>query len=145
MKIYVLSASADSGKTTTLNHLAYYLHSLAPRYMLGRRVAVPPLPPSFVDCQYYFTATKHRTFRVGISTSGDNPGAIASGFGYFAQNNCDVGFIASRTFGKTVDELENQCRKIGATPQYCYLPFPSVTSRGAIQLRTVCFLESLIV
>lgn len=145
MVIYVLSASANSGKTTTLNRLANYMHAHPAKYVIGAGVPTPPILPSTSDDQYWFDVRGCKVQRVGISTAGDTPSEIRSAFNYFVSNACDVGFVASRTYGATVDEIETQCVTCGATPNYCYLPYPSVTARPVVQMRVVHFLESLIV
>jgi len=146
MRVYVLSASADSGKTTTLNTLAYYLYSLAPRYVLGNGCNLPPPPHSNIDNQYWFdTVQAGKKVRVGIFTSGDTAGIIDNAFSYFASNNCDVCFMASRTYGYTVDEIEKKAHAIGVTPHYMHL-ISSVCCRtqSAIQHDVAVFLESLV-
>lgn len=144
-RIYVLSASGGCGKTTTLNHLAHYLYTLPARYRIGAGVPIPIAPPYHLDGQYWFDSVVNPPERVGICTAGDTSSVIKDGFRYFSKNSCSVCFIASRSWGQSVREIESQSATIGVTPQYLYLPTEhSVRTQSVVQGAVAQFLESLI-
>lgn len=134
-KLYVLSGSSHVGKTNTLHCLAILMNSMQKKYKLD--VAISDVPPSTTpfdgDRQYAFEelATGRK---IGISTAGDNPAAIDSAFGYFAKNNCDVGFVASKSYGCSIDEIEDRSFKIHVTPVYLWLIWTLNISRSRDQI-----------
>lgn len=146
MHVYVLSASANSGKTTTLNALAQFLYALKPQYTLGLGCPIPPIPPNASDNQYLFDTMRNGgNVRVGIYTAGDTAEVIKDAFNYFKSNNCDVCFVASRTYGLTIDEIERQSRLLKVIPRYLYLICSTVArAKLDLQMDTVRFMESLI-
>ncbi len=146
MRIYVLSASAHSGKTITLNALAHLLDTMKPKYAIGPGCPIPPVAPNSTDGQYWFdTVRGGRKVRVGIYTAGDSDQIIRKAFGFFNRNACDVCFVASRTWGLTIDEIERQAQLLNTTPRYLYLIVSTVVrTRSAIQADAVQFMESLI-
>ncbi len=146
MRIYVLSASANSGKTTTLNALAQFLYTLTPQYVLGLGCPTPQPPPNTSDNRYLFDTMRNgENVRVGIYTAGDTADIIKDAFNYFVCNNCDVCFVASRTWGSTIDEIERQSQLLRVIPRYLYLVCSTVArTRLNLQMDTVRFMESLI-
>jgi hypothetical protein len=60
--------------------------------------------------------------KIGISTAGDGPWQITNGFSYFAQHKCEVCFIASKSWGASIKQIEIECAVLSVTPQYQYLP-----------------------
>lgn len=116
-RVFVLSASSNQGKTTTLNKLAVFLAN-----QTGWRQTDGPNPPlqGAVDSQYVFE--RKDGLRVGISTAGDGPSQIIGGFTYFNQYKCDVCFIASKSWGASIKQIEIECASVPVVPQYQYLP-----------------------
>ena len=146
-KIYVLSGSSHVGKTNTLHRLAILMDGMQAKYR--RDTTVSAVPPSTIpfnaDRQYLFEelATGRK---IGISTAGDNRGAINGAFNFFASNNCDVGFVASKSSGCSIDEIEIRSFKIHITPVYFWLIWTlnRSRSRDQIQIDTARILESVI-
>ena len=147
MKVYVLSGSSNVGKTNALHHLAILMDGMQAKYR--RDTTVSAVPPSTIpfnaDRQYLFEelATGRK---IGISTAGDNRGAINGAFNFFALNNCDVGFVASKSYGCSIDEIEIRSFKIHITPVYFWLIWTlnGSRSRDQIQIDTARILESVI-
>lgn len=116
-KVFVLSASSNQGKTTTLNKLASFLAN-----QVGWRQTDGPNPPlqGAADSQYVFE--RQDGLKIGISTAGDGPRQISNGFTYFARHKCDVCFVASKSWGASIKQIEIECATISVVPQYQYLP-----------------------
>lgn len=147
MKVCVLSGSSHVGKTNTLHRLAILMNSMQKKYKLDAAIsAVPPSKiPFYGDRQYAFDelATGRK---IGISTAGDNQEAIDSAFDFFAKNNCDVGFVASKSHGCSVDEIERRSRALHVTPVYFWFIWSvnGKRSRNQIQVDTAQILEAVI-
>ena len=147
MRVYVLSGSSNVGKTNTLHRLAILMDSLKGKYKLD--TAISAIPPTRIpldgDRQYLFEelATGRK---IGISTAGDNRGAINGAFNFFATNNCDVGFVASKSYGGSIDEIEAQSFKIHVVPVYFWLIWTvnGRRSRNQVQIDTAKILEDVI-
>jgi len=147
MKVYVVSGSSNVGKTNTLHRLAILMNSMQGKYK--RDTAISAVPPSRIpfdaDRQYLFEelATGRK---IGISTAGDDQKAIDGAFDFFAKNNCDVGFVASKSSGCSIDEIEIRSFKIHITPVYFWLIWTlnGSRSRDQIQIDTARILESVI-
>ena len=147
MKVYVLSGSSHVGKTNTLHRLAILMDGMQAKYR--RDTTVSAVPPSTIpfnaDRQYAFDelATGRK---IGISTAGDNQEAIDSAFDFFAKNNCDVGFVASKSHGCSVDEIERRSRALHVTPVYFWFIWSvnKSRSRNQIQGDTAQILEAVI-
>ncbi len=116
-KVFILSASSNQGKTTALNKLAASLNR-----QTGWRQTDGPNPPlqGASDSQYVFE--RQDGLKVGISTAGDGPTQITNGFTYFVHHKCDVCFIASKSWGASIKQIEIECATISVVPQYQYLP-----------------------
>ena len=147
MRVYVLSGSSHVGKTNTLHRLAILMNSMQKKYKLD--VAISAVPPSKIpfdgDRQYVFEELA-TCRKIGISTAGDNPEAIDSAFDYFAKNNCDVGFVASKSHGGSIDEIEARSFMIHVTPVYFWFTWAvnGSRSRNQVQIDTARILESVI-
>ena len=139
-KVFVLSASSHQGKTTTLNRLSAYLN-IQP----GWQQIDGPNPPltGGTDAQYVFEHNDGK--RVGISTAGDGAWQITNGFQYFAQHKCDTCFIASKSWGSSVQQIEVECAALHVIPQYQFLLGEySVRARTQVQLDIVAQLYGMI-
>ena len=147
MRVYVLSGSSHVGKTNTLHRLAILMNSMQKKYKLD--AAISAVPPSKIpfdgDRQYAFEelATGRK---IGISTAGDDQKAIDGAFDFFAQNNCDVGFVASKSSGRSIDEIEARSQAIRVTPVYFWFTWAvnGSRSRNQVQIDTARILESVI-
>lgn len=135
MKICVLSGSSQSGKTNTLHTLALLLNSMPSKYVFNAASsdALPTALPVSYDGQYLFeeAATGRK---IGISTGGDTEEVIDSAFNFFSQSSCDIGFVASKSYGATVDQIEVRANNIGVVPQYLLLIW-SKAVRGKSQIQ----------
>ena len=147
MKVYVLAGSSHVGKTNTLHRLAILMNSMQGTYR--RDTTVSAAPPSKIpydaDRQYLFEElTTGR--KIGISTAGDADGAIDSAFDFFVDNKCDVGFVASKSHGCSIDEIEARSFKIHVVPVYFWLiwTLDKSRSRNQIQIDTARILEAVI-
>ena len=116
MRVYVLSAPSHQGKSTTLNKLADFLNK-----QTGWRQTYGPNPPlqGGADSQYAFE--RQDGLKVGISTAGDGARQIIDGFKYFVQNKSGVCFIASKSWGASIRQIEEECANLSVVPQYQYL------------------------
>ncbi len=147
MKVYVLSGSSNVGKTNTLHRLAILMNGMQWKYR--RDTAISAVPPSKIpfdaDKQYAFDelATGRK---IGISTAGDNREAIDGAFDFFAMNKCDIGFVASKSYGCSIDEIETRSHAIHVTPVYFWLIWNvnGSRSRNQIQTDTAQILEAVI-
>ena len=147
MKVYVLSGSSHVGKTNTLHRLAILMNGMQWKYR--RDTAISAVPPSKIpfdaDKQYAFDelATGRK---IGISTAGDNREAIDGAFDFFARNKCDIGFIASKSYGCSIDEIETRLHAIHVTPVYFWLIWNvnGSRSRNQVQIDTAQILEAVI-
>ena len=147
MRVYVLSGSSNVGKTNTLHRLAILMDSLKGKYKLD--TAISAIPPTMIpldgDRQYLFEelATGRK---IGISTAGDDREAIDGAFDFFAKNNCDVGFVASKSSGRSIDEIEFRSQAIHVTPVYFWFTWAvnGSRSRNQVQLDTAKILEAVI-
>ena len=144
-KLFVLSGSSNSGKTTTLNTLADTLYKMQGS-KLGTAINIPHIDAT--DDKYYFDLQiNRRNVRVGIFTSGDYPSAIVNAFNFFTSNNCEVCFAASKLYGNTVNAIESLALANGIIPQYQYMvwQYPyNLRTQNAIQLGIVNQLISMI-
>jgi len=146
-KVYVLSGSSHVGKTNTLHRLAILMDGMQAKYR--RDTTVSAVPPSTIpfnaDRQYLFEELSTGR-KIGISTAGDDRRAINGAFNFFATNNCDVGFVASKSSGCSIDEIEIRSFKIHITPVYFWLIWTlnGSRSRDQIQIDTARILESVI-
>lgn len=135
MKIYVLSGASEAGKTNTLHTLALLLNSMPAKYRFLTGVSAPlpqALPISF-DQQYVFEQVGTGR-KIGISTGGDTASVIDNGFDFFVQNGCDVGFIASKSIGASIDQIEKRSFPC-IIPMYFWL-ISSTTKRTQTQIQT---------
>ena len=84
--------------------------------------------------------------KIGISTAGDDQKAIDGASDFFAQNNCDVGFVASKSSGRSIDEIEARSQAIRVTPVYFWFTWAvnGSRSRNQVQIDTARILESVI-
>ena len=147
MKVYVVSGSSNVGKTNTLHRLAILMNNMQKKYKLD--VAIGAVPPSKMpfdgDRQYAFDelATGRK---IGISTAGDNREAIDGAFDFFARNKCDIGFVASKSYGCSIDEIETRSHAIHVTPVYFWLIWNvnGSRSRNQVQIDTAQILEAVI-
>lgn len=147
MKVYVVSGSSNVGKTNTLHRLAILMDGMQAKYR--RDTTVSAVPPSTIpfnaDRQYLFEelATGRK---IGISTAGDDQKAIDGAFDFFAKNNCDVGFVASKSSGRSIDEIEARSQAIHVTPVYFWFTWAVnwSRSRNQVQLDTAKILEAVI-
>ena len=147
MKVYVLSGSSHVGKTNTLHRLAILMNGMQWKYR--RDTAISAVPPSKIpfdaDKQYAFDelATGRK---IGISTAGDNREAIDGAFDFFARNKCDIGFVASKSYGCSIDEIETRSHAIHVTPVYFWLIWNvnGSRSRNQVQIDTAQILEAVI-
>ena len=146
-KIYVLSGSSHVGKTNTLHRLAILMNGMPTNYKLDAAISAVPPPkiPFDADRQYVFEDVASGR-RIGISTAGDNRAAIDDAFDFFARNNCDIGFVASKSHGCSIDEIEARSHAIHVTPVYFWLIWTlnRSRSRNQIQIDTARLLESVI-
>lgn len=135
MKIYVLSGSSNSGKTNTLHTLALLLNSKPAKYrfLAGVSAPLPPALPVGVDQQYIFEKAG-TSIKIGISTGGDTADVIDNGFDYFVQNGCDIGFIASKSIGASINQIEIRSSP-NITPMYLWL-VSSTSTRNQNQIQT---------
>ena len=146
-KVYVLSGSSNVGKTNTLHRLAILMDGMQAKYR--RDTTVSAVPPSTIpfnaDRQYLFEELSTGR-KIGISTAGDDRRAINGAFNFFATNNCDVGFVASKSSGCSIDEIEVRSFKIHIAPVYFWLIWTlnGSRSRDQIQIDTARILESVI-
>ena len=146
-KVYVLSGSSHVGKTNTLHRLAILMDGMQAKYR--RDTTVSAVPPSTIpfnaDRQYLFEelATGRK---IGISTAGDDQKAVDGAFDFFAKNNCDVGFVASKSSGRSIDEIEFRSQAIHVTPVYFWFTWAvnGSRSRNQVQLDTAQILEAVI-
>ena len=147
MKVYVLSGFSHVGKTNTLHRLAILMNGMQWKYRRDTTIsAVPPSKIPFdADKQYAFDelATGRK---IGISTAGDNREAIDGAFDFFARNKCDVGFVASKSYGCSIDEIETRSHAIHVTPVYFWLIWNvnGSRSRNQVQIDTAQILEAVI-
>lgn len=148
LEVYVLAGASNAGKTTTLNHLAWLVANSKPHPSnLGGTV-----PQAFgangnqQDAQYCFSVQiGGKTIVVGISTKGDRGKEIKDGFTFFDSYNCDICFIASKTSGSSVKEVEKQAQKRGIVPKYCYLINEHCQrNQTAVEQNTAEFLHSFV-
>ena len=147
MRVYVLSGSSHVGKTNTLHRLAILMNSMQKKYKLDAGVsAAPPSKIPFDGDRQYIFEELAMGRRIGISTAGDNPEAIDSAFEFFAKNNCDVGYVASKSYGGSIDEIESRSFKIHVTPVYFWLIWTvkGSRSRNQVQIDTAKVLEAVI-
>lgn len=114
MRVIVLCGINNSGKTQTLNKLACLLSKNGCKQFEGN---TPPSGYSRKDGEYVFACPSAPSKKVGIYTAGDTRAHIKNGFGYFTQTNCDIVLIASRVYGATQEEIENQVGN-GSRPEY---------------------------
>ena len=133
LRVYVLSGASNRGKTTTLNKLAEALDSdLNWHKILGPN----PKGRGKHDAQYVFEDKVGR--RVGVSTAGDGSKQIGNGFLTFVTNGCAIGFIACKTSGGSVKQVETECGKLLVVPQYQFLPCGyRVRTRNKVQADVV--------
>ena len=116
--LYVLVGASHAGKTTTLNGLAYRLAQMPTRRLDGAL----PQSRDYSENQYCFEVTIFsRVCRVGISTAGDNADKIEAAFSYFSSWECDIGFVASKTSGDSIDAIEKKAKLFQISPQYHFL------------------------
>ena len=147
MKVYVLSGFSHVGKTNTLHRLAILMNGMQWKYRRDTTIsAVPPSKIPFdADKQYAFDelATGRK---IGISTAGDNREAIDGAFDFFARNKCDIGFVASKSYGCSIDEIETRSHAIHVTPVYFWLIWNvnGRRSRNQVQTDTAQILEAVI-
>ena len=147
MKVYVLSGFSHVGKTNTLHRLAILMNGMQWKYRRDTTIsAVPPSKIPFdADKQYAFDelATGRK---IGISTAGDNREAIDGAFDFFARNKCDIGFVASKSYGCSIDEIETRSHAIHVTPVYFWLIWNvnGSRSRNQVQIDTAQILEAVI-
>ena len=147
MKVYVLSGFSHVGKTNTLHRLAILMNGMQWKYRRDTTIsAVPPSKIPFdADKQYAFDelATGRK---IGISTAGDNREAIDGAFDFFAKNKCDIGFVASKSYGCSIDEIEARSHAAHVTPVYFWLIWTEDggRSRNQVQVDTAQILESVI-
>jgi len=147
MKVYVLSGSSHVGKTNTLHSLAILMNGMPAKYKLDAAISAVPPPkiPFDGDRQYAFDelATGRK---IGISTAGDNRAAIDDAFDFFARNKCAVGFVASKSYGCSIDEIETRSHAIHVTPVYFWFIWSvnGKRSRNQIQVDTAQILEAVI-
>ena len=140
MRIIVLAGASHVGKTTTLNKLAKYI--LSQRGWKGG-----PNPPASVAKDEKYVLYNTRGIKVGISTEGDTSKCIHDGFSHFVANKCDVCFIASKTSGCSVAQVEIESYPLA--PMYVFLHNEHVRNyrtrnRSHIQANVVSQLYSLI-
>ena len=119
-RVFVLSGASQKGKSTTLNKLASHM-----AFQVGLPRTVGPNPPSqgtnrHRDAQYVFVDNQNG-IKIGISTAGDDAKQIKNGFSHFRKHGCDVCFIASKTSGDSIRQIERECHNI-LIPQYQFLP-----------------------
>ena len=147
MKVYVVSGSSNVGKTNALHHLAILMDGMQVKYR--RDTTVSAVPPSTIpfnaDRQYLFEELSTGR-KIGISTAGDDRKAINGAFNFFATNNCDVGFVASKSSGRSIDEIEARSQAIRVTPVYFWFTWAvnGSRSRNQVQIDTARILESVI-
>ena len=145
MKVYVLSGSSHAGNTNTLHRLAILMNNMSGKYKLDAAGAVPPAKIPFdADRQYVFKELATGCM-IGISTAGDNRMAIDNAFDFFAKNNCVIGFLASKSSGRSVDEIEIRSHAINVSPVYFWLILSGVSrNKDQIQQSIVRNLEAMI-
>lgn len=117
-RVCVLSGASRSGKTSSLNVLAKIFDNDKTRFS---RYGVWMLKTGSHDGKYAFIelATGRR---IGIVTAGDGKQQIIDGLSFLASNRCDICFIASKTSGVSVKEVENRYVKtLHIIPQYRFL------------------------
>lgn len=114
MRVIVLCGINNSGKTQTLNKLAYLLSKNGCQQF---SLNTPPSGYSCKDSMYVFSCPSGPSKKVGIYTAGDTATHIRNGFKYFRLHNCDIVLIASRVYGATQEEIENQVGN-GPRPEY---------------------------
>ena len=147
MKVYVLSGFSHVGKTNTVHRLAILMNGMQWKYRRDTTIsAVPPSKIPFdADKQYAFDelATGRK---IGISTAGDNRDAIDGAFDFFVRNKCDIGFVASKSYGCSIDEIETRSHAIHVTPVYFWLIWNvnGSRSRNQVQIDTAQILEAVI-
>lgn len=137
-KLIVLVGGTNAGKSTTLQYMAnctmhifgysrknqYYQWEVNP---VGG--AFPFLAKPNSDNQYVLEKNfKGGNMIVGISTYGDSDSCIDSGFDWFEKHKCDVGVIASKTRGSSMNQVELVASQNGIKPIYVYLPPKDVIS-----------------
>lgn len=129
-RIIVLAGTSNSGKTSTLNELA----ALLQRNPSFTQTDGPnPALSGWTDAKYLFSLNQGaRIVTIGISTAGDTSDVIDDGFKYFNTHNCDIGFIAAKSKGYSVDRIEHICQPLGIKPRYLFL----MTERNQEQVRT---------
>ena len=146
-KVYVLSGSSHVGKTNTLHRLAILMDGMQAKYR--RDTTVSAVPPSTIpfnaDRQYLFEELSTGR-KIGISTAGDNRRAIDDAFNFFATNNCDVGFVASKSSGCSIDEIEIRSHAIHVIPVYFWFTWVvnGIRSQSQVQIDTAQILEAVI-
>lgn len=145
-KVFVLSGSSGSGKTNALHTLALLLNGMPGKYVFNVTLsdALPTSLPVNYDCKYIFeeVATGRK---IGISTGGDTAYVIDSAFDYFINNNCDIGFLASKSYGSSVNQVELRSNAVGVVPVYFWLIWSYVIRNINIVQRDVARqLESMI-
>lgn len=146
MEIYVLSGASNSGKTNTLHRLALLLNSMSGKYVYNAIISdvLPTSLPVSYDCKYLFeeVATGRK---VGISTGGDTQGIIDSAFDFFSNNSCDIGFVASKSYGSSIDQIEVRANAIGVIPHYFWQIWSDIVrNKNQVQNDLVAQLEMVI-
>lgn len=117
-RVYVLSGASRSGKTSSLNVLAKIFDNDKTRFS---RYGAWVLKTGFHDGKYVFVELASGR-RIGIVTAGDGAQQIIEGLSFLVSNQCDICFIASKTSGVSVREIENQYVKtLHIIPQYRFL------------------------
>ena len=116
--VFVLAAPQNSGKTTTLNLLAY---EIATRFSVKSLTKEQPTNNPFtangdsIDGHFAFQVfLRGKNVVIGISTPGDEDGAIENGFAFFDDKHCEICFLASRTWGKVFDKVKNEAKNRSA-------------------------------
>lgn len=131
-KLIVLVGLSDAGKSTTLQYLANCtMHTAG--YTRGKALYTPwevtppggPFPftskPHY-DNRYVLTKNKDgRTIIVGVSTFGDTDKCVDKGFEWFENNQCEIGILAAKTRGLSIEEVEKVTSNNGIKPIYVYL------------------------
>lgn len=106
----------DSGKTGTLLRLIDRCREGGYKEL----TSIPPTKGGTNDRIVVLEDAQDASFRVGISTGGDAPKAIAKGFAVFNEFDCKLVILPTRSTGRTWDEFKNQCESARYDYKWCW-------------------------